>query len=153
MTSEEKLVTKERGNWSNPIEFILSCMNFAIGLGNVWRYPYLAYRYKNRNWSSYRILLIEWIGYFCRNGGGAFLIPYLLAAIFIGLPVFFAELIIGQYSGLGPTKAFAYLAPFFRGNLSWYWQFCSRSSVVDVRHSTSRVIEMKSGSWASLTLA
>ncbi|CAG9805042.1 unnamed protein product [Chironomus riparius] len=93
MTSEEKVVTKERGNWSNPIEFILSCMNFAIGLGNVWRYPYLAYR----------------------NGGGAFLIPYLLAAIFIGLPVFFAELIIGQYSGLGPTKAFAYLAPFFRG--------------------------------------
>ncbi|CAG9805043.1 unnamed protein product [Chironomus riparius] len=93
MSSQEKLVTKERGNWSNPIEFILSCMNFAIGLGNVWRYPYLAYR----------------------NGGGAFLIPYLLAAIFIGLPVFFAELIIGQYSGLGPTKAFAYLAPFFRG--------------------------------------
>ena len=36
---------KERGNWSNPVEFILSCMNFAIGLGNVWRYPYLAYRY------------------------------------------------------------------------------------------------------------
>lgn len=59
---------------------------------------------------------MNWI--FCRNGGGAFLIPYLLAAIFIGLPVFFAELIIGQYSGLGPTKAFAYLAPFFRGNLT-----------------------------------
>ena len=36
---------KDRGNWSNPVEFILSCMNFAIGLGNVWRYPYLAYRY------------------------------------------------------------------------------------------------------------
>lgn len=43
------------------------------------------------------------------------MIPYLLAAIFIGLPVFFAELVIGQYSGLGPTKAFAYMAPFFKG--------------------------------------
>ncbi|CAG9805041.1 unnamed protein product [Chironomus riparius] len=84
---------KDRGNWSNPVEFILSCMNFAIGLGNVWRYPYLAYR----------------------NGGGAFLIPYFLAAVFIGLPIFFAELVIGQYSGLAPIKAFSFLAPFFRG--------------------------------------
>ena len=42
--SGEKQI-KERGNWANPVEFILSCMNFAIGLGNVWRYPYLAYRY------------------------------------------------------------------------------------------------------------
>lgn len=51
--SGEKLV-KERANWGHPVEFILSCLNFALGLGNVWRYPYLAYR----------------------NGGGAFLIPY-----------------------------------------------------------------------------
>jgi solute carrier family 6 amino acid transporter-like protein 5/7/9/14 len=50
-----------------------------------------------------------------RNGGGAFLIPYFLAAIFIGLPIFFVELIIGQYSGLGPIKAFSFLAPFFKG--------------------------------------
>ena len=42
--STDKLI-QDRGNWSNPIEFILSCMNFAIGFGNVWRYPYLAYRY------------------------------------------------------------------------------------------------------------
>jgi hypothetical protein len=41
--SEENLIA-DRGNWSRPIEFIFSCMNFAIGLGNVWRYPYLAYR-------------------------------------------------------------------------------------------------------------
>jgi len=43
------------------------------------------------------------------------LIPYLLAAIFIGLPIFFAELVIGQYSGLAPIKAFSFMAPFFRG--------------------------------------
>jgi solute carrier family 6 amino acid transporter-like protein 5/7/9/14 len=64
----------------------------------VWRYPYLAYR----------------------NGGGAFLIPYFLAALFIGLPIFFVELLIGQYSGLGPIKAFSFLAPIFRGNFDMW---------------------------------
>lgn len=42
----------KRGNWSKPIEFILSCLNYAVGLGNVWRFPHLAFR----------------------NGGGAFLV-------------------------------------------------------------------------------
>lgn len=34
----------ERANWSKPIEFVLTCMNYAVGLGNVWRYPYLVHR-------------------------------------------------------------------------------------------------------------
>lgn len=42
-TSSGKLIV-DRGNWSRPIEFIFACMNFAIGLANVWRYPYLAFR-------------------------------------------------------------------------------------------------------------
>jgi solute carrier family 6 (neurotransmitter transporter, glycine) member 5/9 len=83
----------ERGNWSNPIEFVLACMNYALGLGNVWRFPYLAFR----------------------NGGGAFLVPYLLMVFIIGLPIFFAELFIGQFSGLGPIKAFSFIAPLFKG--------------------------------------
>lgn len=52
--SDENIIySDDRPSWGSPVEFILACMNFALGLGNVWRYPYLAYR----------------------NGGGAFLIP------------------------------------------------------------------------------
>ncbi|KAG5680362.1 hypothetical protein PVAND_009871 [Polypedilum vanderplanki] len=92
-TSSTVNLIEDRTNWSRPIEFILSCLSYAIGLGNIWRFPHLAYR----------------------NGGGAFLLPYFLAAVFIGLPIFFAELITGQYSGLGPIKAYSYLAPLFKG--------------------------------------
>ncbi|XP_055378881.1 sodium- and chloride-dependent glycine transporter 1-like [Condylostylus longicornis] len=84
---------ENRGNWQNPIEFILACIGYAVGLGNVWRFPYLVYR----------------------NGGGAFLVPYLLMVFVIGLPIFLAELYIGQYSGLGPIKAYHYMSPFFQG--------------------------------------
>ncbi|XP_060516170.1 sodium- and chloride-dependent glycine transporter 1-like isoform X2 [Cylas formicarius] len=83
----------ERSSWGNPVEFVLSCLNYAIGLGNVWRFPYLCYQ----------------------NGGGAFLLAYFIMLIVMGTPVFFLELIIGQYSGLGPDLAFSYIAPIFSG--------------------------------------
>ncbi|XP_076164615.1 sodium- and chloride-dependent glycine transporter 1 isoform X3 [Ptiloglossa arizonensis] len=83
----------ERGSWSNPVEFILSCIGYAVGIGNVWRFPYLVYR----------------------NGGGAFLLPFVLMLITMGLPIFFLELVLGQYTGLGPNEAFARIAPAFQG--------------------------------------
>lgn len=46
---------------------------------------------------------------------GAFLIPFIIMLMFIGLPLFFLELYVGQYTGLGPVKAFAAIGPFFSG--------------------------------------
>lgn len=46
---------------------------------------------------------------------GAFLIPYILMVFIIGLPIFFAELFLGQYTGVGPNQAFHRIAPIFQG--------------------------------------
>ncbi|XP_012535440.2 sodium- and chloride-dependent GABA transporter 1 [Monomorium pharaonis] len=83
----------KRGAWANQIEFILSCIGYAVGIGNVWRFPLFIYR----------------------NGGGAFLIPFILMLVTMGLPIFFLELSIGQYTGIGPIKAFSRMAPAFHG--------------------------------------
>ena len=84
---------EERGAWSNQAEFFLSCMAYAVGIGNVWRFPYKCYK----------------------NGGGVFLIPYITMLALAALPMFYMELAIGQFSQLGPNKVFGKLAPAFRG--------------------------------------
>uniref|UniRef100_A0A8C9QVB0 Transporter n=1 Tax=Scleropages formosus TaxID=113540 RepID=A0A8C9QVB0_SCLFO len=71
-----------RGNWATKSEYMLSMIGYAVGLGNVWRFPYLAYK----------------------NGGGAFLIPYLLMLAVAGLPMFFMECSLGQFCSQGPIN-------------------------------------------------
>jgi len=70
---------EEREQWNNKFEFILSVIGFCVGLGNVWRFPYLCYK----------------------NGGGAFLIPYIVCALLGGVPMFFLEVGIGQFMSEG----------------------------------------------------
>ncbi|KAM4696123.1 uncharacterized protein WCC33_014859 [Rhinophrynus dorsalis] len=83
---------KERGNWSRKSDYLLSMVGYAVGLGNVWRFPYLAYK----------------------NGGGAFLIPYTIMLALAGLPLFFLECSMGQFSSLGPVSVWR-VVPLLQG--------------------------------------
>ena len=83
----------ERAAWGNHCEYFLSSLGLAVGLGNLWRFPYIAYQ----------------------NGGGTFIIPYIIMLLVIGLPIFFMEMVFGQYAGLSATKIYGKLAPILRG--------------------------------------
>ncbi|CAF3562698.1 unnamed protein product [Rotaria sp. Silwood1] len=81
-----KILSKEENNhqWDRPLEFVLSLISNSVGLGNVWRFPYLA----------------------AQNGGGAFLIPYFLLYFLIGAPLYYMELALGQFTSRGPASGF-----------------------------------------------
>ena len=84
---------QKRAEFSNHCEFFLTSLGLAVGLGNIWRFPYTCYD----------------------NGGGTFLFPYLLCLLLVGLPIFFMEMVIGQYAGLSATKIFSRVAPGLKG--------------------------------------
>ncbi|XP_075015089.1 sodium- and chloride-dependent GABA transporter 2 isoform X22 [Calonectris borealis] len=90
---EEDDQTLERGQWNNKLEYVLSVAGEIIGLGNVWRFPYLCYK----------------------NGGGAFFIPYLIFLFTCGIPVFFLETALGQYTSQGGVTAWRRICPLFEG--------------------------------------
>ncbi|KAF2357245.1 Sodium:neurotransmitter symporter [Trinorchestia longiramus] len=83
---------QERPAWGRQIEFILSSLSYAVGLGNIWRFPYLCYR----------------------NGGGAFLIPYGIMLLTCGMPLMFFELSLGQFGREGPITIWK-ICPLFKG--------------------------------------
>ena len=89
---EKESLHPEKQKWSNDTELILALISLSVGLGNVWRFPYVAYE----------------------NGGGAFLIPYLIVVTFISRPLYFFESCLGQFSGYSSIKVWN-MVPLFRG--------------------------------------
>jgi solute carrier family 6 amino acid transporter-like protein 5/7/9/14 len=86
-----------RGNWSGKLDFLLSCLSYAVGLGNLWRFPYLCYRNGGGG-----LLLIELFHLITTlYYSGAFLIPYAVMLVFAGIPLFFMELSFGQFAAEG----------------------------------------------------
>ncbi|XP_071521550.1 sodium-dependent nutrient amino acid transporter 1-like [Panulirus ornatus] len=92
LTTHEAAEQPVREKWANPREFLLSCIAMTVGVGNVWRFPFVA----------------------LENGGGAFLIPYILVLIFIGKPLYYLEFCLGQFASSGNVRMWE-LSPAFRG--------------------------------------
>nr|XP_056719337.1 LOW QUALITY PROTEIN: sodium-dependent neutral amino acid transporter B(0)AT2-like [Euleptes europaea] len=78
-----------RPAWGSKVQYILAQVGFSVGLGNVWRFPYLCHQ----------------------NGGGAFLLLYLLLLIVIGIPLLFLELAAGQIIRRGSTGVWKHISP------------------------------------------
>ncbi len=73
----------ERGTWGSRIGFILAATGSAIGLGNIWRFPYVT----------------------GENGGAAFVLVYIVCVVLVGIPVLIAELSLGRRTRLNPVGA------------------------------------------------
>lgn len=77
-------MAEQRENWSSRTGFIIAAVGSAVGLGNIWRFPYVAYD----------------------NGGGAFMVPYLIALFTAGIPLLFLDYIIGHKYRAAPPRAY-----------------------------------------------
>ena len=78
-----------RGQWSSQLGFVLAAAGSAVGLGNIWRFPYVA----------------------GESGGGAFVLVYLLCVVFIALPVMLLEISLGRATEKNPVGAFLAIRP------------------------------------------
>uniref|UniRef100_A0A4W5QXW8 Transporter n=1 Tax=Hucho hucho TaxID=62062 RepID=A0A4W5QXW8_9TELE len=85
--------SQDRGKWGSKMEFLLAAAGHIVGLGNVWRFPYLCYK----------------------NGGGVFFVPYILFLFTCGIPLFFLETSLGQYTSQGGITCWRKICPLFEG--------------------------------------
>lgn len=84
---------QKRGSFSGGIGFVLAAAGSAVGLGNLWRFPYLAAQY----------------------GGGIFILVYIILALTFGFALMTTEVAIGRKTGLSPVRAYAVLNEKFAG--------------------------------------
>lgn len=95
----------DRGAWNSRLGFILAAVGSAVGLGNIWRFPFTT----------------------AEGGGGAFVAIYLVILFLVGVPVMFAELALGRRGKLSPVGTFRKLSngnPFWTG-VGWLFVFTS----------------------------
>lgn len=89
----EKEQVADRPKWDNKAQYLLTCVGFCVGLGNVWRFPYL-----------------------CQShGGGAFMIPFLILLVLEGIPLLHLEFAIGQRLRSGSVGVWRSINPYLTG--------------------------------------
>jgi len=89
----------QHGQWSTRLAFILAATGSAVGLGNIWKFPYIA----------------------GENGGGAFVLIYLLCILMIGLPIMMAEIMLGRRGRQSPINTMKELAQESAVSPFWSW--------------------------------
>lgn len=96
---EEQAIERQsmHGEWSSRWAFILAAAGAAVGLGNIWKFPYIA----------------------GENGGGAFVLVYLICITLIGFPLMMTEIMLGRRGRQNPMNSMAYLATSANKNKSW----------------------------------
>ena len=96
MTEQRKSI---HGQWSGRTAFILAATGSAVGLGNIWKFPYIA----------------------GENGGGTFVLVYLLCIALIGIPIMTAEIMLGRRGKQSPINTMKALAQEANQNPAWSW--------------------------------
>jgi NSS family neurotransmitter:Na+ symporter len=89
--------TSVHGMWSSRLMFVLAATGSAVGLGNIWRFPYIT----------------------SENGGGAFVLVYLACIAIVGLPILFSEIVIGRRGRMSPINSLKELADDAGASRSW----------------------------------
>lgn len=84
----KETVKTERGQWASSIGFVMAAAGAAVGLGNVWKFPYLTAKF----------------------GGGTFLFAYILMLLFLGIPVLITEMVLGRRGKLDPVGTYSKLS-------------------------------------------
>ena len=130
--------TSIHGEWSSRLAFILAAAGSAVGLGNIWKFPYMA----------------------GENGGGAFVVIYLICIVLLGLPIMMAEVMLGRRGRQSPINTMKALCAQEKTNPAWQllgWSgvvagvlILSYYSVI-AGWSLSYVIESTSGKFIGIT--